>query len=130
MKKTLKNNVISAGIALAVFAFILALAPGHASAQWSGGYGNNNNGGYNGGYSYGGNYRNGGYNYGGYGGGYNYGGYNNYPPAPSPRTIPTVQVVYPNGYFYNYYVPTVRYFPAGGYGYGSNRNCSYYSPCM
>ena len=45
---------------------------------------------------------------------YGYPGYygNAYPPAPNLYTIPSVQVVYANGYYQNYYVPTVRYFPA------------------
>jgi hypothetical protein len=47
-------------------------------------------------------------------GGYNnyYGGGYGYPYVPSYNTIPSVQVVYANGYYQNYYVPTVRYFPA------------------
>ncbi len=43
-----------------------------------------------------------------YGGNY----YHSYPPAPNFYTIPSVQVVYPNGYYQNYFVPTVRFFPA------------------
>lgn len=69
---------------------------------------------YNNAYSYGNGYGSG-YNYSGYNynPGYSYNNYNNpiYPPAPSPRTIPTVQVVYGNGYYHNNFVPTVRYFP-------------------
>ena len=73
------------GAAIFGFAMVLLLSvPQHAHA-W-GGY---NNGGYNGGYVS-----------------------HSYPPAPNFYTIPSVQVVYSNGYYQNYFVPTVRYFPA------------------
>ena len=44
--------------------------------------------------------------------GYGYNTYHPYPPAPSYYTIPSVQVVSANGYYQNYFVPTVRYFQA------------------
>ncbi|MDB5238678.1 MAG: hypothetical protein JWO00_13 [Candidatus Parcubacteria bacterium] len=74
-----------------------------------------------GGYSYGGGSNCGcGYSYNGGGYTYNNGGYSygndhqsyQYPPAPNYYTIPSVQVTYANGYYQNYFVPTVRYFPA------------------
>ncbi len=34
-----------------------------------------------------------------------------YPPAPTYLNTPTVQVTYSNGYYTNYFVPTVRYYP-------------------
>lgn len=120
MKKALKNNIFGAFAVVAILGLVLTFAPDHASAQYNGGYNNNNYGGYNRGSYYGGGY---GYGYNNY--------YNNYyPSAPMHRATPTVQVVYPNGYFYNYYIPTSRYLPNVGYNYGYNRNCSYYSPCM
>ncbi len=39
-------------------------------------------------------------------------GYRVYPPAPTFYNTPSVQVTYSNGYYQNYFVPTVRYFPA------------------
>ncbi len=109
----MKNKLISlvriGSTALVIVAAIFAVTSSHAEAYYNGYYGGGQS------YSYGG----------GYGGGYGYNGYHNYngnaynggyayvPPTyqiPT-RNIPAVQVIYSNGYYQNYFVPTVRYFP-------------------
>lgn len=127
MLKALKNNIIYATGVLALFVGVIAMSPTYAHAQYYGGGYTYSNGysNYGSGYSYAGGYNNGTYNA-VYNGGYYY------PTYPSPLTIPTVQVVYANGYYNNYYVPTVTYFPAGntignysgynGYNYGGGYN--------
>jgi len=91
------NNIIArglAGVAVLGLALTIVLTVPQSAHAWGGyGYGN----------GYGNSYYNS-YN--------NNHGYNPYPPAPSYYTIPSVQVTYANGYYQNYFVPTVRYFPA------------------
>jgi hypothetical protein len=58
--------------------------------------------------------------YGGHGGGNNGGGYgyNSYPPAPTFANNGAVQVVYPNGFYSTYFVPTATYYAPTRSNYG------------
>ncbi|MGC9605712.1 MAG: hypothetical protein ABSF56_03090 [Minisyncoccia bacterium] len=103
MQNSLKIQSFAGVIALAIIAAVLVSTPGLASAQWSGSGSSNHNGGWTGNGN--GNWNGGGH--GNWGNGYG----NSYPPAPTHYNTGTFQVTYPNGYYYNYFVPTVRYFP-------------------